>query len=106
MRKNSKSAWTQDDEKYLIDNYKQTPYAELAEKLGRSKQAITARISLLGLDTKRNLIGMYHDRIIKLARELIAKRLGHTDTLMIRRVYGHLLKETEDKGNRMIVGFL
>ena len=38
--------------------------------------------------------------------ELIAKRLGHTETLMIRRVYGHLLKETEDKGNRMIVGFL
>ena len=69
MRKNSKSAWTQDDEKYLIDNYKQTPYAELAEKLGRSKQAVTARISLLGLDTKRNLIGMYHDRIIKLARD-------------------------------------
>ena len=69
MRKNSKSAWTQDDEQYLIDNYKQTPYVELAEKLGRSKQAITARISLLGLDTKRNLIGMYHDRIIKLARD-------------------------------------
>ena len=53
MRKNSKSAWTQDDEKYLIDNYKQTPYAELAEKLGRSKQSVTARISLLGLDRRR-----------------------------------------------------
>ncbi|MPM78669.1 Tyrosine recombinase XerC [bioreactor metagenome] len=38
--------------------------------------------------------------------QLIAKRLGHTDTMMIQRVYGHLLKETEDRGNKMIAGFL
>ena len=38
--------------------------------------------------------------------QLVAKRLGHTDTTMIQRVYGHLLKETEDRGNKMIAGFL
>ena len=38
--------------------------------------------------------------------QLVAKRLGHTDTMMIQRVYGHLLKETEDRGNKMIAGFL
>lgn len=34
--------------------------------------------------------------------QLIAKRLGHTDTNMIQKVYGHLLQETEEDGNRMI----
>ena len=36
----------------------------------------------------------------------VAKRLGHTDTNMIRKVYGHLLKETEEDGNRMIANLL
>lgn len=35
--------------------------------------------------------------------QVIAKRLGHTDTSMIQRVYGHLLQETENRGNRMIL---
>ena len=35
--------------------------------------------------------------------QVIAKRLGHTDTNMIQRVYGHLLEVTEDEGNRMIM---
>ena len=35
--------------------------------------------------------------------EVVAKRLGHTDTSMIQRVYGHLLKDTEDRGNQMIL---
>lgn len=35
--------------------------------------------------------------------QVIAKRLGHTDTSMIQRVYGHLLHETEEKGNKMIL---
>lgn len=35
--------------------------------------------------------------------QVVAKRLGHTDTNMIQRVYGHLLKETEQKGNKMIL---
>lgn len=69
MSKSIRNAWTQDDEKYLIENYKTTPYADLAKKLGRSRMAITARISLLGLDTKRNVIAAYHDRIIRLARD-------------------------------------
>lgn len=38
--------------------------------------------------------------------QLVAKRLGHTDTNMIRKVYGHLLKETEEDGNRMIANLL
>lgn len=35
--------------------------------------------------------------------EVVAKRVGHTDTGMIRKVYGHLLKDTEEHGNRMIL---
>ncbi|WCG32970.1 site-specific integrase [Enterococcus dispar] len=35
--------------------------------------------------------------------QVIAKRLGHTDTNMIQRVYGHLLKQTEERGNRMVL---
>lgn len=35
--------------------------------------------------------------------QVIAKRLGHTDTNMIQRVYGHLLQETEEKGNQMVL---
>lgn len=35
--------------------------------------------------------------------EVIAKRLGHADTSMIQRVYGHLLKDTEDRGNQMVL---
>ncbi|MFR3684206.1 MAG: tyrosine-type recombinase/integrase [Enterococcus sp.] len=38
----------------------------------------------------------------KVPLQVIAKRLGHTDTNMIQRVYGHLIKEVEDEGNRMI----
>lgn len=35
--------------------------------------------------------------------QVVAKRLGHTNTNMIQKVYGHLLEETEQMGNRMIV---
>lgn len=35
--------------------------------------------------------------------QVVAKRLGHTNTNMIQRVYGHLLKETEQTGNKMIL---
>ncbi|WP_440896271.1 tyrosine-type recombinase/integrase [Amphibacillus sp. Q70] len=35
--------------------------------------------------------------------DVVAKRLGHTDTDMIQRVYGHLLKDTEQKGNKKIL---
>lgn len=38
--------------------------------------------------------------------DLVAKRLGHTDTNMINKVYGHLLKETEEKGNKMILSLI
>lgn len=34
---------------------------------------------------------------------VIAKRLGHTDTNMIQRVYGHLLEGTEEEGNKMVL---
>lgn len=37
---------------------------------------------------------------------VVAKRLGHTDTNMIRKVYGHLLKETEIQGNEMILNLI
>lgn len=38
--------------------------------------------------------------------EVVAKRLGHTDTTMVRTTYGHLLAETEDKANKQIVQLL
>ncbi len=38
----------------------------------------------------------------KVSIEVVAKRLGHTDSTMVREVYGHLLKTTEDEGNRLI----
>lgn len=38
--------------------------------------------------------------------QVVAKRLGHTDTQMIQRVYGHLLQETEDTGNKMILNLI
>ncbi len=42
----------------------------------------------------------------KVPIEVVAKRLGHTDTNMIRKTYGHLLKETEEKGTSMILGLI
>ncbi|MDT2783030.1 site-specific integrase [Vagococcus fluvialis] len=35
--------------------------------------------------------------------QVVAKRLGHTDTNMIAQVYGHLLEETENRGNQRIL---
>ena len=67
--KTVRHAWTQDEEKFLMDNYKTIPYTELGEKLGRSKAAVNTRVSLLGLGNKRNAIGLYHDRVISLARK-------------------------------------
>lgn len=37
---------------------------------------------------------------------VVAKRLGHTDSSMVMKVYGHLLKETEDKHNTKILQLL
>ena len=37
---------------------------------------------------------------------VIAKRLGHSDTTMITRVYGHLLKQVEENGNNKILGLI
>ncbi|MDT2848791.1 site-specific integrase [Vagococcus carniphilus] len=42
----------------------------------------------------------------KVPLQVVAKRLGHTDTNMVSQVYGHLLKETEDSGNRRILELL
>lgn len=38
--------------------------------------------------------------------DVVAKRLGHSSTEMIQRVYGHLLKDTEEHGNRMILNLI
>lgn len=38
--------------------------------------------------------------------QLVAKRLGHTDVGMVRKVYGHLLEKTENEGNEMIMGLI
>lgn len=37
---------------------------------------------------------------------VVAKRLGHTDSSMVMKVYGHLLKETEDEHNEKIMQLL
>lgn len=37
---------------------------------------------------------------------VVAKRLGHNDTTMIQKVYGHLLKETEDSANKLILDLI
>lgn len=37
---------------------------------------------------------------------VVAKRLGHTDSSMVMKVYGHLLEETEDKHNERIMQLL
>lgn len=42
----------------------------------------------------------------KVPIEVVAKRLGHTDTNMIRKTYGHLLKETEEKGISQILSLI
>lgn len=38
--------------------------------------------------------------------QLVAKRLGHTDVGMVRKVYGHLLEKTENEGNDMIMNLI
>lgn len=38
--------------------------------------------------------------------QVVSKRLGHTDTNMVRKVYGHLLKETEEEANEQILKVL
>lgn len=38
--------------------------------------------------------------------QVVAKRLGHTDTNMVRTTYGHLLKATEEEANNQIIGVL
>lgn len=42
----------------------------------------------------------------KVPIEVVAKRLGHTDTNMIRKTYGHLLKETEEQGISQILSLI
>lgn len=38
--------------------------------------------------------------------QVVAKRLGHADTTMLQRVYGHLMTETEEAGNQLIRGLI
>ena len=38
--------------------------------------------------------------------QVVAKRLGHTDTSMVQRVYGHLLQSTETNENNKIMALL
>lgn len=40
------------------------------------------------------------------AIQVVAKRLGHTDTNMVQSTYGHLLKATEEEANKQIIGVL
>lgn len=38
--------------------------------------------------------------------QVVAKRLGHTDTSMVQKVYGHLMEEVEEKENNKIISLL
>ena len=42
----------------------------------------------------------------KVPLQVIAKRLGHTDTNMIQRTYGHLLESTKEEGNKLVLEIL
>jgi hypothetical protein len=41
--------WTEEEEKVLIENYGKTPYQEIAQKIDRTKWAVRARATKLGL---------------------------------------------------------
>jgi integrase len=38
--------------------------------------------------------------------QVVAKRLGHTDTTMVQTIYGHLLKSVEETENKKIMDIL
>lgn len=39
----------------------------------------------------------------KVSLQVVAKRLGHTDTSMIQRIYGHLLESVEEEENKKLL---
>jgi hypothetical protein len=46
--------WTDEELKYLIENYKSLSYDEIGRNLGRTRKAITIKVFALGLDSKRD----------------------------------------------------
>lgn len=93
MVKRSNSAWTQDEEDYLINNYKELTVKEIAENIKRSRASVSSRASVLGL-SRRVIIREYHDRIVKMIERGennadIARSLG----VSVSALWGYL-KET------------
>lgn len=93
MVKRSNSAWTQNEEDYLINNYKELTVKEIAENIKRSRASVSTRASMLGLK-RRVIIREYHDRIVKMIERGennadIARSLG----VSVSALWGYL-KET------------
>lgn len=61
-------AWRQEEEDYLIDNYKRLTIKDISEHVKRSEGAVLSRANLLGLK-RRIVIREYHDRVVKMAAE-------------------------------------
>ena len=99
-------------DKYGVETKEGTLF--IADNIGTHLQTFNDELKRILIDLDIEVVTMHKLRhtqaSILIAKDvplqLIAKRLGHTDTMMIQRVYGHLLKETEDRGNKMIAGFL
>ena len=88
MVKRSNSAWTQDEEDYLINNYKELTVKEIAENIKRSRDSVSTRASMLGL-SRRIIIREYHDRIVRLLENNegnadIARKIGVSSSALWR----------------------
>ena len=70
--------WTEEEDKYLKDNYYETPLSEILLKLGRAKQAVYVRAWKLGLE---KLIG-YTEKQEKLIIGLYKK--GHSCASIVK----------------------
>lgn len=94
---------------FNVETHKNTLFVEVGAKIFNS--TINNHLSKMLKNLKIEPITLHglrhtHASILianNVPLQVIAKRLGHTDTNMIQRVYGHLLEVTEDEGNRMIM---
>ena len=65
--------WTQDELDYLKANYKTSTHAEIAKKIGRSRNAVRSRASLMGFHKK---IKKHNDTVYEIVREAYENRSG------------------------------
>lgn len=96
-------------DKYEVVTVKNTLFIEVGKKTYNSSINLDLQTFLktVGIDkiSFHKLRHTHASYLIanKISLQVIAKRLGHTDTNMIQRVYGHLLVETEINENKRIL---